>query len=104
MKESERIEYKSDVTDSFLKTVSVYANYDGGDILFGATSDGVVTGLPDVEEAELQIAHKIRDTVKPSPQYDIRTSVEERTVSLHVFPGANKPYLYKGVAYCRHGS
>ena len=35
MKESRQIEFKSDISNSFLKTVSAFANYDGGQIIFG---------------------------------------------------------------------
>ena len=35
MSESRTLEYKEDLTKSYLKTVSAFANYDGGSIIFG---------------------------------------------------------------------
>ena len=42
MKESRTLEWKESVTNTFLKTVSAFANYDGGQILFGITDNGHV--------------------------------------------------------------
>ena len=35
MKESKTLEFKESITKSFLKTVSAFSNYDGGEIIFG---------------------------------------------------------------------
>lgn len=40
VKESKTLEYKEKVSQSFLKTVSAFANFEGGKILFGVTDDG----------------------------------------------------------------
>lgn len=47
MQESPHIEFKSEFTKGFLKTVSAFANYDGGEILFGVNDDGDVVGVGD---------------------------------------------------------
>ena len=44
MRESKTLEYKESVTNTFLKTVSAYANYGTGKIIFGVADDGTVTG------------------------------------------------------------
>lgn len=49
MKETRTIEFKEKVTNTFLKTVSAFSNYNGGTILFGIDDDGNVKGLPDVK-------------------------------------------------------
>ena len=49
MKETRTIEFKENVTNTFLKTVSAFSNYNGGTILFGVDDDGVAKGLPDVK-------------------------------------------------------
>lgn len=43
--ESSALEYRESVTRTFLKTVSAYANYAGGQIVFGVTDDGRAAGL-----------------------------------------------------------
>ena len=39
-KEKYNLEFKMEVTKTFLKTVSAYANYNGGVIMFGVDDDG----------------------------------------------------------------
>ena len=45
MKESKTLEFKESITKSFLKTVSAFSNYDGGEIIFGIDDDGNINGL-----------------------------------------------------------
>ena len=45
MKENRQLEYKEKLSNSFLKTVSAFANYDGGIILFGVNDSGEVVGI-----------------------------------------------------------
>ena len=40
MKETRQLEFKSDISNTFLKTVSAFANYDGGQIIFGVGDTG----------------------------------------------------------------
>ena len=43
MGENKRLEYKETInSNTFLKTVSAYANYGGGKILFGISDDGEI--------------------------------------------------------------
>ena len=45
MRETRIVEFKETITDTFLKTVSAFSNYDGGTILFGVDDDGNVKGI-----------------------------------------------------------
>lgn len=47
MKESRALECKETVTNSFLKTVSAYANYGRGQIVFGIDDEGKTSGISD---------------------------------------------------------
>ena len=102
MKESRQLEFKSDVTNTFLKTVSAYANYDGGQVIFGLDDDGNVVGLQDPVQACLDIENRINDTIHPQPLYELTVQYAEKTVTLKVEPGMNKPYTYKSKAYRRN--
>lgn len=42
MRETKTVEFKEMITNSFLKTVSAFSNYNGGDIFFGIDDDGNV--------------------------------------------------------------
>ena len=59
MRETRILEFKETITNTFLKTVSAFSNYDGGRILFGIDDDGNVKGLADVKQACLDIENKI---------------------------------------------
>ena len=59
MRETRILVFKETVTNTFLKTVSAFSNYDGGTILFVVDYDGNVKGLPDVKRACLDIENKI---------------------------------------------
>ncbi|MFR0868573.1 MAG: helix-turn-helix domain-containing protein [Adlercreutzia sp.] len=49
MKESRTVEFKRGMTKSFLKTVSAFANYGGGDIFFGVDDEGLPLASPRFE-------------------------------------------------------
>jgi NAD+ synthase len=55
MKENRNLEFKEEITSTFLKTVSAFSNYDGGVILFGINDSGEVSGLADPERKCLDI-------------------------------------------------
>ena len=65
MKESRAIEWKESVSNSFLKTVSAFANYGSGSIVFGIADDGSVKGLADTRAACLDIENKVNDSMTP---------------------------------------
>lgn len=101
MRETRTIEFKETITNTFLKTVSAFSNYDGGVILFGMDDNGNVKGLSDVKQTCLDIENKINDNIFPQPDYILEIK-NDNTISLTVKPGAHKPYLYKSKAYKRN--
>ena len=102
MKESRQLEFKGTISNTFLKTVSAFANYDGGSILFGVNDAGEVVGINDIEQKCLDIENSINDSIKPQPEYSMEIINVGKTISLNVRPGVNKPYMYKGKAYKRN--
>lgn len=101
MKETKTLEFKSAITNTFLKTVSAYANFGTGVIEFGRNDDGSICGLSEPEQACLDIENRINDSISPKPEFALRVNKKNRLVELTVFEGENKPYLYKGKAYRR---
>ena len=69
MRETRILEFKETITNTFLKTVSAFSNYDGGTIYFGIDDEGKIKGLPDVKQACLDIENKINDSISPQPNY-----------------------------------
>ena len=102
MRETRILEFKETVTNTFLKTVSAFSNYDGGEILFGVDDDGNIKGLSDVKQACLDIENKINDSISPQPNYTLGIQNNEKTIKLSVKSGLQKPYLYKSKAYKRN--
>lgn len=101
MRETRILEFKETITNTFLKTVSAFSNYNGGTILFGVDDNGNVKGLLDVKQACLDIENKINDSICPQPDYTIEVQ-QDHTIKLSVKSGIQKPYLYKSKAYKRN--
>ena len=101
MKESSNLEYKSAVSNSFLKTVSAYANFRDGVVIFGVADDGKIVGLADAAQACLDIENSINDSISPRPRFSLEADEERGIVTLRVAEGPDKPYLYRGHAYMR---
>ena len=101
MRESKELEFKESVSNSFLKTVSAYANYGTGKILFGIADDGTVKGLENVNNACLDIENRINNSIDPLPEYTLSIDKNKSIVILTVEEGAYKPYLYNSKAYVR---
>ena len=101
-RETRILEFKETITNTFLKTVSAFSNYDGGTILFGVDDDGNIKGLPDVKQACLDIENKINDSITPQPDYTLEIQNNDQTIKLTVKSGLQKPYLYKSKAYKRN--
>lgn len=101
MKENRALEFKTDITNTFLKTVSAYANFRDGIILFGVSDTGEAIGLDDPIAACLAIENKINDAISPKPDFSLEINQRTKVVTLSVKEGPDKPYLYHGKAYRR---
>lgn len=104
MRETATLEHKRDLSRTYLKTVSAFANYGTGSIVFGIADDGTTVGLDDPEGACLQVENAVNDSLDPVPRFALSIDEASRTVTLTVYEGAAKPYLYKGKAYRRADS
>lgn len=102
MKETRTLEFKETITNTFLKTVSAFSNYDGGTIYFGIDDNGNIKGLSDLKQSCLDIENKINDNISPQPTYTLEIQNNERLIKLTVKSGLQKPYLYKAKAYKRN--
>ena len=101
MRETRTVEFKETITNTFLKTVSAFSNYDGGEIIFGIDDNGNVKGIPDAKQSCLDIENKINDSISPQPDYTLEIQ-NDNTIKLTVKSGIRKPYLYKSKAYRRN--
>lgn len=103
MCESRILEFKENITSSFLKTICAYSNYDGGRIIFGINDNGEIVGLSDnLDNICLDLENQINDSIKPNPNYEFIKDEKKNIITLLVYPGNNKPYYYKGKTYKRN--
>ena len=101
MKENRFTEFKEDLSSGFLKTVSAFANFGTGKILFGIKDDGSIKGIQNPDKMCLDIENKINDSIQPKPDFSFSINRNTDVITLEVKDGAFKPYLYKGKAYRR---
>lgn len=104
MRESRNLEFKENIeSNTFLKTISAFANYGEGRIIFGIEDDGNIKGILEPQTACLSLENKINDSITPVPEYSLEIR-EDSTIVLTVYEGRYKPYLYRRKAYKRNDS
>ena len=96
-------EYNMELSETYLKTVSGFANFNDCEIIFGVTDDYKIVGIKDPKETCLKIENQINDSIKPRTDYTLKVN-DNKTVSLFVKRGNNTPYRYNGKAYKRNDS
>ena len=92
------------MTKSYLKTVSAFANYDGGSVIFGVQDNGEAIGIENPEKLRLSVENQINDNIRPRPRYLLEQYEEEgkALVELKVEAGLQPPYYYQKKAYTRN--
>lgn len=104
--ESYHLEFKEQISKTFLKTICAYSNYNDGVILFGVNDEGEYVGLSNIDEDYLKIENMINDSISPRPSF--KMSIEEfqdkKIIKLSVSKGKHPPYYYQNKTYKRSGS
>ena len=102
-KECAALELKKQESKSFLKTVSAFANFLDGKIVFGVNNDGRIIGIKEPEKFRLHIENIINDCIDPRPKFGLKTIEIEgiSLVELAIKKGSHTPYTYNGAAYKR---
>lgn len=105
MDEVERydLEYKREVSRSFLKTVSAFANYNDGTIIFGIEDNGNISGISDVVTQRMKIEQMINTSLDPVPNFTITEVLDNQKtiIELHVEKGKDTPYTINKRSYKR---
>ena len=95
--ESEKVEFKSRVTEDIYKEIIAFANTDGGIVYVGVDNNGNAVGLTDVDQEYTRITNGIRDAIMPDVTMFVRFTIQEnKVVRITVNEGSNKPYYLKG--------
>lgn len=102
-KEKFNLEFKLEVSKTFLKTVSAYANYNDGVIVFGVDDDGEIIGIENATEESLRIENMVNDSIVPVPIFEIKIKKADnnKIIVLEVKKGKDTPFYYQGKAYKR---
>lgn len=81
---------------SWCKSVSAFANGNGGKLIFGIADDDSLVGLDDAESDAEKISEIIKNRLNPIPDFNLSfVKSEGKTfVILDVYPGAQTPYYY----------
>lgn len=94
--ETEKIEFKSKVTDNIICEIAAFANTEGGTLYIGIDDGGKVVGLEDPDGDCARIAGGVRDAVLPDLTPFVRYNItEDRVVQITVAEGIRKPYYLK---------
>ena len=103
IKERFNLEFKEKINKKFLKTVSAYANYNDGEIIFGIDDVGNVMGLNSIENECIKIENMINDSLNPIPEFTIDGEDKEgkNIIVLRVKKGSDTPYYSGGKTYKR---
>ena len=95
--ESERIEYKSQLTDEIYKEVIAFANTDGGIIYIGVDDQGNATGIDDVDGTYTRLTNGVRDAIQPDVTMFVRYVLQDnQVIRIEIGEGSYKPYYLKG--------
>lgn len=95
---------------SWCKSVSAFANGEGGTLVFGVSDDDQIVGLPDAEEDGEKISEAIKMHLDPIPAVHLSYLAVDgvKLVILKVFAGKETPYYYFDrngrIAYHRVGN
>lgn len=97
----ELVEYKK--PKSWLKSVSAFANGDGGCLVFGIANDNRIMGLPQAEKDAEFVSDMIRTRLTPTPIIHLRFErMDDKTLMvLNVSSGQETPYYYIGDGQCQ---
>src|SRR5665648_67655 len=112
-KESDKVELKRELNDSFKKEVIAFANTDGGMIYIGIDDDGEIVGISDSTREMEAISNMIGDGIHPDLRMfttvNLRKIEGKEIIVIEVLRGTKRPYhlTSKGMkpsgVFVRHG-
>lgn len=95
---------------SWLKSISAFANGQGGKLIFGVLEDNSVVGLENFQKDSEDVSELIKSKVDPIPEFDLEfTGIGGKVImTISVYPGRNTPYYVvdggSKIAYTRVGN
>ncbi|MCL2435926.1 MAG: putative DNA binding domain-containing protein, partial [Lentimicrobiaceae bacterium] len=107
--ETNRIEYKQQLTNDLEKEATAFLNYhEGGVIYIGIDKTGKVIGVSDIDGDMLKIKDRLKNNIMPSCMglFDVAVeTIEEKDVIKITFAsGTEKPYYIKKLGMSEKGT
>lgn len=80
---------------SWLKSVSAFANGEGGTLIFGISDDDQIVGLADAKGDAERISEEVKSKLDPAPivNLELKEADGKALVLLHVYPGQESTYF-----------
>lgn len=98
--ESKTIELKREYTEDIRKSVTAFANTDGGKIYIGIQDNGSVVGITQKDDLMTRVSNMIRDSIRPDVTLFTDISIEQfdrkDVLVIHVQRGTARPYYLHG--------
>jgi ATP-dependent DNA helicase RecG len=109
MTETNRIEYKQELTDSLEKEVIAFLNYRGGGIIYiGINKTGLTVGVLDIDNDQLKIKDRLKHNIAPSCMglFDVISEKKDdlNIIKIIVASGSEKPYFLRKYGMTEKGS
>ena len=100
MKETNRIEFKRELSDNLEREVVAFLNYrEGGLIYIGISDNGDGFGVPDIDNTQLKIKDRLKNNIQPSCLGLFDIIKEEKDghdiIKIIVASGPERPYYLK---------
>ena len=101
--ESQKVEYKQNWRNDYLKSISAFANSNGGCLFIGMDDQGKPTGLKKVKKLLVDIPNTIRNKlgITPSVELDNKNNID--IIKITVI-SSSTPISFNGKYYIRSGS
>ena len=103
MNEQQDIEFKSQWSDTILKTACAFANTDGGSIYIGIDDNGNPVELKNIKKLMEDIPNKIKNSIGIVPKVNLVEKDGEQVIEINI-ESYKYPVSYKGAFYKRSGS
>src|SRR5690349_4911739 len=107
-RESESLDFKGSRAslESIAKDVCGFLNQQGGVVVWGASDDGTVTGVPECVPRAHELNDYLIQNINPRPLLSVSTHTmkEKNLVVVEVPQGADKPYSFRRQIWVRVGS
>lgn len=102
------IEFITSVRDSsaIAKTICSFLNTKGGTVFCGVDDKGKIIGITDAPSWADSLQIFLNDAISPKALLSVGLDEEngKTIVTIEVPQGKDRPYVYKGAVYVRHGS